>query len=82
MIKKQQSDQKQPHSSIRRRQDKLVHSVFVNVYGLRDSSLCNKVCNPVGFGIHHSALQINNKEYAFGGDSASSDSGIYKTRPR
>ena len=68
--------------SARRKQIKLVHSVFINVYGLSDMSRCNQVCNPVGFGFHHSALQVNGKEYAYGGDSGSSDSGIYKTRPR
>ena len=56
--------------------------LYINVYGLKNFAQCNKVCNPVGLGVYHSALQVGRYEFAFGGNPLRSDSGIYITPAR
>lgn len=53
---------------LRKRQDKREQTLYINVYGLKDLDRCNTICNPVGFGALHSALQVGKYEFAFGGN--------------
>ena len=36
----------------------------------------------MGFGLYHSGVEINGKEYAYGGDVNSAETGIFESEPR
>ena len=67
---------------LKRRQDKREKVIFINVYNLKDFNGCNSIFGSAGLGIYHSALQVGRYEFAYGGNSARADSGIYITAPR
>ena len=54
--------------------------VSVNVYDLASDSTNQFVSTFLGGGLHHSGIQIQNTEYAFGGGG--SGSGVWSQRPR
>lgn len=57
------------------------YNVTVNVYDLASNDLNGALSSIVGGGLHHSGIQINNTEYAFGGGSGNS-TGVWKQQPQ
>ncbi|GMI03702.1 hypothetical protein TrVE_jg3585 [Triparma verrucosa] len=51
------------------------HEVLVNIYDLSPAN--ESILNPIGFGIHHSGLEINGEEYSF-----ASGAGIFTDTPK
>jgi hypothetical protein len=57
------------------------YNVTVNVYDLASNDLNGALSSIIGGGLHHSGIQINNIEYAFGGGSGNS-TGVWKQQPQ
>ena len=55
--------------------------VTVNVYDLTEDKLNTVISSVIGGGIHHSGVQIDNIEYAFGGGS-STGTGVWTQQPQ
>jgi hypothetical protein len=57
-----------------------VFNITINVYDLTSNELNGAITSIIGGGIHHSGIQINSTEYAFGGGG--SGTGVWEQRPR
>ena len=55
--------------------------VFINVYDLNRD--CNQNCADMfGVGAYHTGVEINNTEYAFGGNTTLKTTGVYEITPK
>ena len=52
--------------------------VILHVYWLGDENLVKKTqfLSHIGFGLHHSAIEINGMEFCYGGDVSNSGTGV------
>lgn len=56
--------------------------IFINVYDLPNLARCNRCTGVLGLGAYHTAIQVGRQEFTYGGNTLSSDSGIYMNAPR
>ena len=59
--------------------------VILNVYFLGDSNDPNskraQALAPLGLGLYHSGVEINGLEFAYGGDTSHSNTGVFQSGP-
>ena len=54
--------------------------VYLNIYDILIKH--NRCIEKIGMGIFHTGVEINGKEYAYGGNSLLEDTGVYSMRPK
>ncbi|KAK9470549.1 PPPDE putative peptidase domain-containing protein [Dipodascopsis tothii] len=66
----------------KRRRRKKKRAVVINVYDLLQGSRMAGLCWALGVGVYHSAVEIDDREYAYGGHDEPGVSGVYYSRPK
>ena len=55
--------------------------IYINVYDILPQNY-NKRLEWIGMGIFHTGIEVNGSEYAYGGNSLMSTTGVYEMDPR